>query len=89
MLRTLLAHVAPVIVLASCAGGNAASQLAHPPAFEPKDQAKCGAIKSQAHPLVVEWPSADRLTLENKLHQGLVAVRYVGPSSARPCWKET
>lgn len=35
-------------------------------------------MKTQAHPLVIEWPSADRLTLENKIKEGVVAVRYVG-----------
>ena len=49
-----------------------------PPAFEPKDQTKCGVTKSQAHPLIVEWPSADRAALEAHAKRGLVAVRYVG-----------
>jgi protein-disulfide isomerase len=35
-------------------------------------------VNSQAHPLIVEWPSPDRLQLENKVRQGLVVVRYVG-----------
>jgi hypothetical protein len=34
--------------------------------------------KSAEHPLVVEWPSADRATLEARAQSGLVAVRYVG-----------
>jgi hypothetical protein len=49
-----------------------------PPEFASKDQAKCGVTKSQARPLVVEWPSADRMELENKIRQGIVAVRYQG-----------
>src|SRR5262245_9268224 len=65
-------------LLASCSGGNAASNLAAPPAFAPKDQTKCGVTKSQARPLIVEWPSADRGDLEAQAKAGLVAVRYVG-----------
>jgi hypothetical protein len=59
-------------------GGNIASHLATPPKYEPTDQAKCGVRKSADHPLIVEWPSADRATLEAKAQAGLVAVRYVG-----------
>jgi len=59
-------------------GGNAASHLATAPTFEPAGQAKCGVKKSADHPLIVEWPSADRATLEAKAQSGLVAVRYVG-----------
>jgi len=62
----------------SCGGGNAASQLAKAPEFNPKDQTKCGVAKSQSHPLIVEWPSSDRLELETRARQGIVAVRYVG-----------
>jgi hypothetical protein len=63
----------------SCAGGNAASQLAKAPEYQPKDQTKCSVEKSQAKPLIVEWPSADRGELEAQAHnRGLVVVRYVG-----------
>src|SRR5579884_4095576 len=67
--------------LAGCmpgAGGNVASHLATPPAFDPPGQTKCSIRKSADHPLIVEWPSADRATLEAKAQAGLVAVRYVG-----------
>lgn len=65
--------------LAGCMpGGNVAAHLATPPRYEPADQVKCGVRKSADHPLVVEWPSADRATLEAKAQAGLVAVRYVG-----------
>jgi formylglycine-generating enzyme required for sulfatase activity len=43
-----------------------------------KGQTKCGIEKSQAKPLIVEWPSPDRLELENTVRQGLAVVRYVG-----------
>jgi formylglycine-generating enzyme required for sulfatase activity len=70
--------MAASIILAACGGGNAASQLAKAPDYAPKDQTKCGVAKSQAHPLIVEWPSPDRLELENKVGEGLVVVHYVG-----------
>jgi hypothetical protein len=59
-------------------GGNVASHLATPPTYDPPGQAKCSVRKSAEHPLIVEWPSADRATLEAKAQAGLVAVRYVG-----------
>ncbi len=74
----LLLPVLALVLFAGCGGGNVASHLAEAPRFEPEGEAKCGVAKSQAHPLVVEWPSADRMTLENKIREGVVAVRYVG-----------
>ena len=62
---------------AGCGPGAVASELAQAPAFEPGD-AKCTVRKSSAKPLVVEWPSADRLELETRAKQGLVVVRYSG-----------
>jgi hypothetical protein len=59
-------------------GGSVATHLATPPTYEPAGQAKCGIKKSADHPLIVEWPSADRATLEAKAQSGLVAVHYVG-----------
>lgn len=82
MLR--LASLPPLFVAvaalaaAGCSGPNVASQIAKPPEFDPKDQAKCGVHKSQARPLIVEWPSADRAALESQARRGLVAVRYAG-----------
>ena len=55
-----------------------ASKLADAPEYAPKYQTKCGVTKSHAKPLIVEWPSPDRMELENKVRQGLVVVRYVG-----------
>lgn len=66
------------LLAGACGGGDAASQLAKAPDFNPKDQTKCGVEKSQAKPLIVEWPSPDRLALENKVGEGLVVVHYVG-----------
>ncbi len=77
-LGRVLAIGCVVGLLVACGGGNVASHLADPPRFAPEGEARCTVVKSQAHPLVVEWPSADRLTLENKIREGLVAVHYVG-----------
>jgi hypothetical protein len=63
---------------ASCGGGNAASQLVRAPEYAPKGQEKCAVGKSHDRPLVVEWPSSDRLELETKARQGLVVVHYAG-----------
>src|SRR6186997_2588172 len=67
-----------LVATAACSGGNAASTLAKPPEFDPKNQTKCGVTKSQAEPLIVEWPSAARGKLEADMRRGVVAVRYVG-----------
>jgi formylglycine-generating enzyme required for sulfatase activity len=64
------------MLVVACGPGNAASNLAKPPEFAPKDQTKCGVTKSQAKPLIVEWPSSERGELEAHAKRGLVAVRY-------------
>ncbi len=66
------------LLASSCSGGNTASSLATPPEYRPAGQTKCGVTASQARPLIVEWPSSDRATLEAQVKQGLVAVRYEG-----------
>ncbi len=76
-------RIAPACMLAvasSCGGTSppSAASLATPPAFDPVGQARCGVVKSQDEPLVVEWPSASRAKLEAQARAGLVAVRYQG-----------
>lgn len=66
------------LAIGACSGGNAASQLAKPPDYNPKGESKCGVTKSQAEPLIVEWPDAARGKLEAQVRKGLVAVRYQG-----------
>src|SRR5262245_40898832 len=41
-------------------------------------QATCGIVKAPSRPLVVEWPSGDRLDLERRLRSELIVVRYEG-----------
>ena len=64
-----------VLVGAGCGGGGGAPK---PPEFAPKDQSTCKVQKSQSNPLIVEWPSAERASLEARARQGLVVVRYDG-----------
>jgi hypothetical protein len=66
------------MLVVACGPGNAASNLTKPPEFAPKDQTKCGVTKSQAEPLIVEWPSASRAQLESKARRGGVVVHYSG-----------
>ncbi len=68
----------PLVAAASACSGGPAAQLAKPPEFNPEGQTKCGVAKSPTRPLVVEWPSADRLALEAQAKGGIVVVRYVG-----------
>ncbi|MGZ3422900.1 MAG: hypothetical protein ACXWUG_15660 [Polyangiales bacterium] len=48
-----------------------------PPAYDP-DSSKCSVTKSQSRPLIVEWSSPDRGSLEALKNKGLVVVRYSG-----------
>ena len=73
-----LAFLVCAIALLGCGGGNAASRIAKAPDYAPAGQAKCTVHKSQAAPLVVEWPPAERGRLEAALRAGLVAVHYDG-----------
>ncbi len=42
------------------------------------EQSRCSVRNSRANPLIVEWPAAERGSLEMRLRRGLVAVRYQG-----------
>lgn len=64
--------------LFSACGGPLAKDLAKAPDLDIKDQSKCKVSQSQARPLIVEWPSADRGALEAQLTKGTVVVRYQG-----------
>lgn len=64
--------------MTACGGNNVASNLAKPPEYPTAKEAKCGVVKSQSEPLVVEWPDAARGKLESLRKQGTVAVHYEG-----------
>ncbi len=65
--------------LCACGGGNLATELAKPPEYAPDDQTKCKVKASQAKPLIVEWPSADRGELEATVSGlNVVVVAYDG-----------
>lgn len=55
-----------------------ASKLAKAPEFDAEGQSKCAVQKSPERPLIVEWPSADRLALEAKLRRQAIVVHYDG-----------
>jgi hypothetical protein len=74
----LLLLVLACLAVAACGGGNAASKIAEAPDYNPEGQTKCSVRRSQAEPLVVEWPPAERGRLEAAVHEGLVAVHYSG-----------
>jgi outer membrane protein OmpA-like peptidoglycan-associated protein len=67
-----------VLLVAACGRGNLASEIAQAPEFNPEGQTKCKVQASQAKPLIVEWPSADRAELEAKAKSHVVVVRYDG-----------
>lgn len=73
MVRRLLAGS---LLLSACGGTFSVAPVV--PAYEPENQAKCQVHASQDRPLVIEWPSNDRVALESRLLRGVVAVRYEG-----------
>jgi hypothetical protein len=73
----LVTAVALASQVTACAP-NLAAQAGKPPDFDRPGESKCGVKKSQAEPLVVEWPSAARAKLEALARTGVVAVKYTG-----------
>ncbi len=69
--------VVAALVLVSCQRTPAA-KLVQTPKYEPAGQAKCTVQASYTRPLVVEWPAAERASLEARLTRGLVAVHAEG-----------
>jgi hypothetical protein len=74
MLRVAARGCLLALVTQACA---TTGEHAKPPEL-PDRYAKCSIQKSQSRPLIVEWPSTDRATLESLSKRGLVAVRYTG-----------
>lgn len=73
MVRRLLACS---LLVSACGGAPSVDPVV--PSYEPEGQAKCQVHASQDRPLVIEWPSNDRVALESRLQRGVVAVRYEG-----------
>ncbi len=73
--------VRPVLLLCLSAFLGCAtlpSSPVKPPDLPTDKQTRCSVLKSQANPLIVEWPGADRATLEARARKAVVPVRYVG-----------
>jgi TPR repeat protein len=75
-LSLLLIASAIPLAFAGC-GGSPARPLAKAPELETKDT-RCSVRRSWDKPLIVEWPSADRLELEARAKEGPVVVHYSG-----------
>lgn len=71
-----------VTLIVNCGGQNTllGNQPKEPPKQEMPSQFKnkCDAAKGQLKPLVVEWPSTDRASLEASARHGQVVVHYEG-----------
>jgi hypothetical protein len=67
-----------LLVSAQACAPNLADQASKAPEYNPKGETKCGVAKSQAEPLIVEWPSSARAKLEALSRTGVVAVHYSG-----------
>lgn len=65
-----------LVTLLGCAGIPATSTKT--PDLPTDKQTRCSVLKSQANPLIVEWPGADRATLEARARRAIVPVRYLG-----------
>lgn len=77
MRRTVsVAFPLALLIAAAACGGQA--PVSKTPELPTDKQTRCSVAKSQSHPLIVEWPSADRLTLEARMRKGIVPVRYAG-----------
>lgn len=74
---SLVLSLSLCVGMTGCQRGPAA-RLATPPKYELAGQSKCTVQASATRPLVVEWPAADRASLEARLARGLVAVRAEG-----------
>jgi hypothetical protein len=58
-----------------------ATEAANPGAPEaPSEQARCKVAAGHENPLVTEWPSADKVSLEARARSGAVLVEYSGCS---------
>lgn len=63
------------LLMSGCRRGEA---TAPPSALAAAGVAQCSLVPSQLRPLIVEWSGADRGSLEHRIRDGIVAVRYEG-----------
>lgn len=73
---SLAGLLAASMVLPGC--GSNGPVTARAPEWKPEGETKCKASKSQSRPLIVEWPSNDRVALESTLKDGIAMVRASG-----------
>lgn len=82
MVRAMLVRIVTLgslLALAlGCGPATPASELVDTPELDVEGQTTCKVKESQTKPLIVEWPSAERVSLEARAKQGLVVVRYNG-----------
>lgn len=77
--KAVVATAFVAAVTAACGGRGGSPVEARPPELPEDGQiTKCKIVRERSHPLIVEWPSTDRLALETRAHDGVVAVRYSG-----------
>ena len=70
------AVVVAAVLAAGCGGGPGSEPQV--PKYAPSDQTTAHSAQSASHPLILEWPAADRAALESQRAGGLVVVRYSG-----------
>ncbi|HEY3819509.1 MAG TPA: hypothetical protein VGL81_20205 [Polyangiaceae bacterium] len=74
--RGVVAVAVAAAMGAGCAG--APGSAPEVPRYAPADQTTAHAAQSASHPLILEWPAADRAALESQRAGGVVVVRYSG-----------
>jgi hypothetical protein len=74
--RRLVAGVVATAIAVGCASVPGADPQV--PQYSPADQTTAHAAQSATHPLILEWPAADRAALESQRAGGVVVVRYSG-----------
>lgn len=73
---SLAGLLAASMVLPGCGGNGPVTARA--PEWKPEGETKCKVSRSQSRPLIVEWPSNDRVALESTLKDGVAMVHASG-----------
>jgi len=66
------------VAVLGCGGSNPIRPRLPNEGKDPTALAKCSVSKSQASPLVTEWPASEKANLESRLREGAVVVAYSG-----------